>query len=1547
MPNPSQNNPYAILNLPADITDRKAIKRAYLNLAAKFHPDKNRNAKNVDEFTKKMQELTWARDTLLNDKLLQEWQASKEDDDAPSNAIPLASHGERFSEKFLAKLEVFQKYHQVPELARQPGSEIKQEDLKGVDALFSPHRVVKTAPEFATLWNFTEWTKQLDPQEYKELYPTQSNITFLNVYAYIAYKETQTNNDDIQDNTYHIQYATISDLLYLLQLFLQGKLYGETLEDVIDTLHALRQSLPISLTSSSLTTLYSIVLTILSAKENKTTQLYDAMMQLSRFFVEHIELAAEKTIHQLLTSKHYRYFVLFTVNQYLITGKNNVSYPILATLNEQMDYYPRLAKHPVIKSIHNIDKSFNTGFKPEVNVKLLCDEAAKLIDFSICSIPLAARANSLLLAGLLFQFIGFYEVKTPEEHSAYERLALLLYQLAMNTAYNGSPALQLYITLNALKAMRAFAYQHERWDLTYEERVKRIEQLKFTPGDAKLSLIDESSSDTIKGSIERLIYLIDLFPVPTLVSNNINCVYTHLISQKYLHATLTAIVDQPDKSLQRDANAKYHLYENALMSDEDATTIHALRRAAIYAALVAGGSSVSDVNQYVHYVHSMLPRDLHGFIAQPATLNIPLQIESFISIEGAEIDKNGKVKLSLIAAEPGKPGVLTRADIMQSIEYGVTYGLFSLDHHNHHHPRETLQIGNYQPENIYGTYLLKLLVTLDLFLKYLVLGKQVSGHDPYDIAEIENMIAHLPESLRKILTMCHRADRDSSHRVATQRRLWFHVKYVEEKQIKTNGKTTIMLGDVKIEAKTQLMRRNAKGELVDDHEIDDSQSIEQLFVREFTQHYEEISHYLPIFARLKQMARLGALVNFFLMEQSYSGKILLAHHENYVKADKQLSEALEQKKEAEQKRLSNLNDFISALPKKTFDTYYTEFKNSFRSKLLEQGHSESGITAVLSDPDVDKTLREGAQQRVMQAQQRHAQARAQLYTAYSGEGMNLKAHIGDAQYNTLIDKAMNGDTVPLAEAVTNYELYVAYGNQDIFTSLQLHLNTTKAELTYRQNLLDSFKKLGLNKYGGQSPVPVRPILLPAVDYVNRQFYRIYGGVCMLPEILKVQQFSNDLRYTMGGSLQSAIKRAEHYLLTADFLGPPIPNIRKQQLREEIREAENRLRFNVYENRFNNSSFNHSSFFHSNMNTGHGFPNNNVFNNNNTPPSMDNLAFFRTEEYHEQQKRQPFYIMASNLFASPDIFPNVKTAADKYGSAVARGIVGGVVNTFQTLVDLIADPINTLYPLAEVAWDALVIAGYHFPPSHPAMQDPEMNLWLRTCVKPELVRAAEDRMRKRIDRIAQAVPTFLEAPPEMQVELLTQGVTEIILVPHSVARGASLLHEGVMRAGNFYNYGIPMKKLPVFHVIEEVARGEDLVPLPKTELLTPQQVRALPGEHTLLYVITEDKKLSFSRAEYLTPRYVETFTGETLPLYQIFHPEVSQLKPVLLAGEIKVKNINGEFVIEKVNNMSGHFQPHGPHLEDFAETIFQKHGFDIEGKFEYIGKPAPNRGLGPN
>lgn len=385
---------------------------------------------------------------------------------------------------------------------------------------------------------------------------------------------------------------------------------------------------------------------------------------------------------------------------------------------------------------------------------------------------------------------------------------------------------------------------------------------------SRLVLTDEDAS-YLQTLSKRLVKVSRLFPFwePPMVSVS-EAVMFNIITRN-LHSTFVLglqIVNRVHRPL-KDLDLKYQLYENDLRDMLPLENSSDTRAQAMEELLKSQGWSWNDVVQIMS--SSLTPRDAQGWLTQSPYLGIPQQ---YYEITGfvADVDPDHpSLKLLVVEADPrkGRVGLFSQEDIntMLQLDLSDLPLYFSLDPpghdlDKHYHP---FQQWRYQTEKIKDTEVMKTMFITDYLMKSFTVGSEVSALPPFKQRPCKKgLTKNLPPKLQEAIRSIH--ERGGHHSNDTHR-FWIEAKEMTYDIQQNESKIEYRFGDMEMIVKSHSLLRRTDGELTDTDEEDDPDSSHAKFAQDMTKNYRDLSHYFPVFARLRQLSKLHV---FALLLQS-------------------------------------------------------------------------------------------------------------------------------------------------------------------------------------------------------------------------------------------------------------------------------------------------------------------------------------------------------------------------------------------------------------------------------------------------------------------------------------------------------------------------------------------------------------------------------------------------------------------------------------------------------------------------------------------------------
>lgn len=283
---------------------------------------------------------------------------------------------------------------------------------------------------------------------------------------------------------------------------------------------------------------------------------------------------------------------------------------------------------------------------------------------------------------------------------------------------------------------------------------------------------------------------------------------------------------------------------------------------------------------------SFLPRDEQGFI-KTGDLTFNEKFKSFSKIHGFVYNQNQGTLELITSSDTTK--LFTDCDVVDIFK-GIDSSLFTLDQPDGEHAHHPFQHMKYYPQSLKGTDALATLLMTDYILKCVTTGKECSASIPFSTRDTsEGFMAHIPEPIKKDLTPVHM----NKHGIAqnlenTAHRFWIEAGEIGIEEEVKDDEITILFKDPKMYVKKNVLEKNDDGIYIDEivnpnalATLDDLEKLKQrdnspeaAFARNFTKHYDEISLHLPVFARLRELCKLQAVLKILKgLKGSYEKKI--------------------------------------------------------------------------------------------------------------------------------------------------------------------------------------------------------------------------------------------------------------------------------------------------------------------------------------------------------------------------------------------------------------------------------------------------------------------------------------------------------------------------------------------------------------------------------------------------------------------------------------------------------------------------------------------------
>lgn len=281
-----------------------------------------------------------------------------------------------------------------------------------------------------------------------------------------------------------------------------------------------------------------------------------------------------------------------------------------------------------------------------------------------------------------------------------------------------------------------------------------------------------------------------------------------------------------------------------------------------------------------------LPRDDQGFICT-GDLTFKQGVKTFSKIHGFIYHQN-KGELELITSTDGTK-LFTEYDI-HDIYRGIDGSLFTLDQPDGVHAHHPFQHMKYYPKSLKGTDVLATLLMTDYILKCVTTGKECSSHIPFAHRDTsEGFMNKMSDQIKQDLMPVHiNKTKLAESLESTAHRFWLEAGDIGIEEETKDDQMIFLFKDPKIFCKKNVLEKNDDG-IYEDEKIDltalatledleklkrRDNSPEAVFARNFTKHYDQIAEQLPVFARLKELCKLQAVLRIIKqLNESFTMKI--------------------------------------------------------------------------------------------------------------------------------------------------------------------------------------------------------------------------------------------------------------------------------------------------------------------------------------------------------------------------------------------------------------------------------------------------------------------------------------------------------------------------------------------------------------------------------------------------------------------------------------------------------------------------------------------------
>lgn len=600
-------------------------------------------------------------------------------------------------------------------------------------------------------------------------------------------------------------------------------------------------------------------------------------------------------------------YILHTTKMIL----NDIENLIIEFPNEH-EYDKMLKSNEILRTIFRFEKSLQ-----KQNINHL-EKAMLYIDLSMVGGSPVVLANNYLLAS----YFLLKEMKNPQLNAAtkyaYKNTICRLIAKVFFYAHRfANPCLVNYLVVLGLRIIIT-SQQHFKISLLFENQIdslkSNLQNILQNKKETKLiTLEQECIYDFGKHLLTKLIKVNPFYYVKPVLSGDI--IYANLVKSELMENFYNHIITS-DPSHKWNHLYHYYLLEGSWKCWGDEINFKNNRENSMRKMIQTKNWKLENVQNIMSW--SVINRDENGWIhiLHP---KLNLNKNSFVSIEGVEIDlKTGEFQLDFIKNEDG-PGLFDMEDVKEIFSNGIVGSIFSLDPPDNHLSYNPFQQITFGPSSLSKTHYLMTLLHADYLLKMLSMETEVSSKIPFQMRDAnENLLKILPKKLRNKIKM------NRKNAVLSQvNRFWIEALDLPFERTIEGDKVKYTIDHCQMTVNKHKMKYNENGQLIHDNDSEDEFDNEEInennkiyqndemdfsessdytsedsdnescnsydfcdssdsdesydsideeiskkispekkFAMNFSKYYHEIGHYFPIFLRLRELVKLGAISIF-------------------------------------------------------------------------------------------------------------------------------------------------------------------------------------------------------------------------------------------------------------------------------------------------------------------------------------------------------------------------------------------------------------------------------------------------------------------------------------------------------------------------------------------------------------------------------------------------------------------------------------------------------------------------------------------------------------
>ena len=317
---------------------------------------------------------------------------------------------------------------------------------------------------------------------------------------------------------------------------------------------------------------------------------------------------------------------------------------------------------------------------------------------------------------------------------------------------------------------------------------------------------------------------------------------------------------RPDQRPITEAELRYQLYENDICRLHPLQDPETARSRAMEELLSEKQWSWNNVNRLM--TSPLSPRNSEGWLVRGHTLGKKMEYSQLKGFRFNVDPNNPSVELLVVPANEreGRIGLFSQNDVntvLQMNSEGFHPAIFSLDSPSEMELYHPFQQFLYKPDSLQSTNFLHTMFETDYLMKSFSVGSEVSAKPPFKQRPCkQGLLKGLPFRLAEALKPVH--ERPGGHQ-GNVHRFWIQADKITYSPEFDGTKITLRLGEVKMTIRSHPLFPGSDGKTEDTGHGNDPDSAETQFAADMTSAYDEISLHFPMFARLRELAKLQFL----------------------------------------------------------------------------------------------------------------------------------------------------------------------------------------------------------------------------------------------------------------------------------------------------------------------------------------------------------------------------------------------------------------------------------------------------------------------------------------------------------------------------------------------------------------------------------------------------------------------------------------------------------------------------------------------------------------